>query len=175
MRWCWIDRFVEFESRRYAKAVKRASLEGNLIRDNFPPYHVMPRPLVIEGLAQTGGLLVCESKGFTTAVILAKVPKAEFFCEAYPGDLLTFTATIQDIRQEGANVRATSHIEDRLHADVEIVFAHVVTGRDGATPFDPRFFEQMMLDLGAFDLDREKEPAVAVGARVPGPSGTPVI
>jgi 3-hydroxyacyl-[acyl-carrier-protein] dehydratase len=175
MRWCWIDRFVEFESRQYAKAVKRASLEGSLIRGNFPPYRVMPKPLVIEGLAQTGGLLVCESKGFTTAVILAKIPKAEFFCEAYPGDLLTYTATIQDIRQEGANVRATSHIEGRLHADVEIVFAHVVTGPDGATPFDPRFFKEMMLRLGAFDLDREKEPAVPVGGRMLGPSESPVL
>jgi 3-hydroxyacyl-[acyl-carrier-protein] dehydratase len=174
MGWCWIDRFVEFESRQYAKAVKRASLEDKLIGGNFPPYQVMPKPLVVEGLAQTAGLLVCESKGFTTAVILAKIPRAEFFCEAYAGDLLTYTATVQDIRQEGANVRTTSHIEERLHAEVEIVFAHVVTGSDGGTPFDPRFFEQMMIRLGAFDLDRKKKPAVAVDAGMLGPSESPV-
>ena len=61
MRWCWIDRFVEFQSKRYAKAEKLVSLDGEFMRDHFPPYRFMPKPLIIEGLAQTGGMLVCES------------------------------------------------------------------------------------------------------------------
>ena len=51
----------------------------------------MPNSLVIEGMAQTGGLLVCEHNQFTEKVVLAKMPKAQFFCEAVPGDTLTYT------------------------------------------------------------------------------------
>ena len=70
----------------------------------FPRYPVLPNSLVIEGLAQTGGLLVCEHNQFTEKVILAKIPKVQFFCEALPGDTLTYTATIEYIKEEGAAV-----------------------------------------------------------------------
>ena len=65
MRWYWIDRFLEFESGRYAKAVKNVSLAEDHLHDHFPGYPLMPNSLVIEGLAQTGGLLVCEHSHFT--------------------------------------------------------------------------------------------------------------
>ena len=52
MRWFWIDRFLEFESGRYAKAVKCVSLAEDYLHDHFPQYPVFPNSLVIEGLAQ---------------------------------------------------------------------------------------------------------------------------
>ena len=109
----WIDRFLEFESGRYAKAIKYVSLAEDYLHDHFPQLPVIPNSLVIEGLAQTGGLLVCEHNQFTEKVILAKIPKVEFFCEAVPGDTLTYTATIEYINAEGAAVTATSHKGDR--------------------------------------------------------------
>ena len=75
MRWFWIDRFLEFESGRYAKAVKNVSLAEDYLHDHFPQLSRVPNSLVIEGLAQTGGLLVCEHNQFTEKVILAKIPK----------------------------------------------------------------------------------------------------
>ena len=36
MRWFWIDRFLEFESGRYAKAVKCVSLAEDYLHDHFP-------------------------------------------------------------------------------------------------------------------------------------------
>ena len=64
MRWYWIDRFVEFESGRYAKAIKNISLAEDHLHDHFPYYPMIPNSLVIEGMAQTGGLLVCEHNQF---------------------------------------------------------------------------------------------------------------
>lgn len=151
MRWYWIDRFVEFESGRYAKAIKNISLAEEHLHDHFPHYPMVPNSLVIEGLAQTGGLLVCEYNHFAEKVILAKIPKAEFFCEALPGDTLTYTATLEYIKQEGAMVGATSHKGDVLHAEAEIVFAHLDDSRTGAL-FDPEVFLRMMRLLGAFDV-----------------------
>ena len=78
MRWLWIDRFLKFESGKSARAVKNLSLAEDHFADHFPGYPVMPAALVLEGLAQTGGILVGEANGFQEKVILAKVPRAVF-------------------------------------------------------------------------------------------------
>jgi len=116
MRWFWIDRFLEFESGRYAKAVKCVSLAEDYLHDHFPQHPIFPNSLVIEGLAQTGGLLVCEHNDFTEKVILVKISKVQFSCHARPGDTLTYKAAIEQQNADGAVVSATSHIGDRLQA-----------------------------------------------------------
>jgi 3-hydroxyacyl-[acyl-carrier-protein] dehydratase len=149
MRWYWIDRFIEFESGRYAKAVKCVSLAGEHVHDHFPGYPMLPNSLIIEGLAQTGGLLICEHSKFTEKVILAKIAHARFFSAALPGDVLTYTTTVQYIKSEGAAVAATSHKNGQLQAQAEIVFAHLNAPGMG-TFFEPEDFLKMMNLLGAF-------------------------
>jgi 3-hydroxyacyl-[acyl-carrier-protein] dehydratase len=151
MRWYWIDRFIEFESGRYAKAIKCISLAEDHLHDHFSYYPMIPNSLVIEGMAQTGGLLVSEYSQFTEKVVLAKLPKARFYCDAVPGDTLTYTASIEYIRNEGAVVSATSHKGDILHAEVEFFFAHLNDQRVGSL-FDPESFLRMMRILGAFEV-----------------------
>lgn len=151
MRWYWIDRFIEFESGRRAKAIKCVSLAEEHLHDHFPRHPVVPNSLIIEGLAQTGGLLVCEHNAFTEKVILAKIPKVEFFCEAVPGDTLTYTTTIEYMKEEGAAVSATSHKGDVLQARADIVFAHL-NAPSLATFFSPEAFLTMMRLLGAYRI-----------------------
>ena len=76
MRWIWIDRFLEFQSGKSARAVKNLSLAEDHFADHFPGYPVMPAALILEGLAQTGGILVGEANDFREKVVLAKIPKA---------------------------------------------------------------------------------------------------
>jgi len=118
MRWIWIDRVIEFESGRRAKGIKNVTLAEDHLHDHFPNYPIIPNSLVIEGMAQTGGLLVCEHKEFVEKVILAKIPKARFYSEALPGESLTYTTTIEYISDEGAMVSAVSHKGEQLHAEV---------------------------------------------------------
>jgi 3-hydroxyacyl-[acyl-carrier-protein] dehydratase len=151
MRWYWIDRFLEFESGRYAKAIKNISLAEDHLHDHYPARPTMPNSLVIEGLAQTGGLLVCEHGHFREKVILAKIPKVQFFCEALPGDTLVYTATLEYIKEEGAAVKATSHKDGQLQAEAELVFAHLNAPWLG-TFFKPETFLHMMQMLGAFQV-----------------------
>jgi 3-hydroxyacyl-[acyl-carrier-protein] dehydratase len=153
MRWYWIDKFLEFESGRRAKAVKCVSLAEDYLTDHFPEYPIFPNSLVIEGLAQTGGLLVCEHHQFTEKVILAKLPKVHFHFHARPGDMLTYEASIEYLNSEGAAVRATSHIDGRLQAEAEIVFAHLNAPWLG-TFFSPESFLSMMRVFGAYRVGR---------------------
>jgi 3-hydroxyacyl-[acyl-carrier-protein] dehydratase len=154
MRWYWIDRFIEFESGRRAKAIKNISLAEEHLHDHFPGYPVMPNSLIIEGLAQTGGLLVCESGGFREKVVLAKVSRARFYAEAVPGDTLIYTATVGYIRKDGAMVGATSHKGDQLQAEMEIFFAHLDGEFQKKTLFQPGALLHMMRVLRAFEVGR---------------------
>jgi len=152
MRWYWIDRFVEFESGRRAKAVKNITLAEDHLHDHFPGFPIMPNSLVVEGLAQTGGLLVCESTGFEEKVVLAKLSRARFYSDARPGDTLTYTAVADDIRKDGAMVTATSHKGDELHAEMYIFFAHLDDSYQDKTLFEREDMLKMMRVLRAYDI-----------------------
>jgi 3-hydroxyacyl-[acyl-carrier-protein] dehydratase len=152
MRWYWIDRFVEFESGRRAKAVKVISLAEEHLHDHFPGYPVMPNTLIIEGVAQTGGLLVCEYGHFAEKVVLAKISKATFFGDAVAGDVLTYTTDVDYIKKDGAMVTGTVHREGELFAQMELVFAHLSAGHEDRTLFEPITFLKMMRMLGAFEI-----------------------
>lgn len=152
MRWYWIDRFLEFESGRYAKAIKNISLAEEHLHDHFPGYPVMPHSLIVEGLAQTGGLLVCEHGRFQEKVVLAKIPKAEFFDEAKPGDTLVYTAVVDYIHKDGAMVTATSHKGETVQAKMEIVFAHLDGDYRGTVLYEPEAYLRMMRTLRAYEV-----------------------
>jgi 3-hydroxyacyl-[acyl-carrier-protein] dehydratase len=63
---------------------------------------------MIEGMAQTGGILLGEHFKFEYNVILAKVPKVTFHSWACPGDQLIYTADLQDAKPEGGSVTVTA-------------------------------------------------------------------
>jgi 3-hydroxyacyl-[acyl-carrier-protein] dehydratase len=166
MRWIWIDKFIEFESGRQAKAIKNISLAEEHLHDHFPGFPVMPNSLITEGLAQTGGLLVGEANNFEEKVILAKIPKAVFHFPALPGDTLVYTATLLDLNENGAMVSATSHVGDRLQAEMEIVFAHLADDGRARILFEPKNFVFTMKLLGVFDVGRSSD-----GTRLKEPPG----
>ena len=125
MRWFWIDRFVEFESGVRARAIKNVTLAEDHLHDHFPAYPVMPGTLMIEGMAQTGGILLGEMSGFDALIILAKIPKVVFHGLAGPGDTLVYDAKVVDSNDQGGMVECTARAGERLVAEIEIVFARI--------------------------------------------------
>lgn len=131
MRWFWIDRFVEFDKGRSAKAVKNVTLAEEHLHDHYPGFAVMPGSLMLEGMAQTGGILLGQTHDFRHMVILAKVPKLVFHGWVVPGDTLIYSAKLLDVRDEGGSVEVTAHVGEKLVAEAEIVFAHVDQSASG--------------------------------------------
>src|SRR5688500_9859559 len=68
MRWFWIDRFTEFERGRRAVSIKTVSMAEEQLDDYSPGFAFMPASLIIEGMAQTAGLLIGEMEGFSQRV-----------------------------------------------------------------------------------------------------------
>ncbi len=125
MRWIWIDSFVEFESGKRAAAVKNVTLAEEYLHDHFPGFPVMPAVLLIEGMAQTAGILVGEAKGFTENVILAKIRNAEFDDFAVPGDQIRFEAVLENMDDGAAATSGTVFKNGRAMGRVDLVFSHV--------------------------------------------------
>jgi 3-hydroxyacyl-[acyl-carrier-protein] dehydratase len=128
MRWFWIDRFVEFQSGSHARAIKNVTLSEEHLHDHFPGFPVMPGSLIIEGLAQTGGILLGEVSHFENLIVLAKIPKMAFHSCVCPGDTLSYDVKLLDARDDGGIVECTACVGDRLVAEGEIVFARIPRG-----------------------------------------------
>lgn len=152
MRWWWIDRFLEFQSGTYAKTVKNISLAEEQVDEYMPGYPVMPNSLIIEGLAQTGGLLVGQLSDFKRSVVLAKVSKAKFHFCASPGDQLVYTATLDRIEPEGALVCCTVRCGDQLQAEIELYFAYFDNRGLQRGQFVPADFLRMMRVFKLFEV-----------------------
>jgi 3-hydroxyacyl-[acyl-carrier-protein] dehydratase len=162
MRWFWIDRFTEFESGRRAVAVKNISLAEEHLHDHFPGTPLMPHSLVIEGIAQTGGLLVGQWSDWRERVVLAKITKAVFHAYARPGDMLTYETNILDINSDGALTSSTASLrraesaEQELFAEVEMFFAHIPASKDHEL-FVAGDFATMLRSLRIFDVGRDAD------------------
>ena len=129
MRWIWIDRFLEFKPGRSARACKNVTMAEDVLAEHFPGYLVMPASLILEGLAQTGGILVGEANDFREKVVLAKIPHARFHREALAGEQLVYDTEILHMRPEGAAVEGKATANGELVAEAEIFFAHLDQSR----------------------------------------------
>lgn len=125
MRWIWIDRFEEFESGRRAVAIKNVTLAEEHLHDHFPGFPVMPASLLIEGMAQTAGILVGEARGFAEKVILAKIKRAVFHQLVRPGQQIRHEAVIEQLTDSAASTQGRILCDGELVGEVDIVFSHI--------------------------------------------------
>lgn len=148
MRWIWIDKFVEFESGRRAVAVKNISLAEEHLHDHFLGYPIVPVSLMIEGMAQTGGILVGEARNFQEKVILAKINRALFHDIVCAGDQLRLTAEVENLAQEAATIVGTIDCGDKHIADINLMYSHIDQNMTGLEfPEENFVFNRQFMDL----------------------------
>lgn len=131
MRWIWIDRFEAFESGRRAVAVKNVSLAEDHLHDHFPGFPVMPASLMIEGMAQTAGILVGEARQFSEKVILAKLKRASFDRLVLPGQTVRYEAVLEHLTDAAAGTTGLVWLGDEQIGQVDIVFSHIDQNMSG--------------------------------------------
>jgi len=136
----WIDQIVLHEPRRRMVAVKNVTLAEEHLHDHFPAtvahpdaQPVMPACFIVEGMAQTAGILVGSVNNFKEKVILAKVVKATFERDVQPGRTLRYDATLERIDSGGAST--TGIVAMRSHAPgdnewqeigaIDLMFSHI--------------------------------------------------
>src|SRR5688500_6708727 len=126
MRWIWIDKFVEFTPRTSATTVKNVTLAEEHLHDLYPDFPIVPHSLLVEGFAQTAGILVGEARNFAEKVILAKVGRATFHRLVRPGDTITYAAKIVQLSEQGASIDGKVTVgSGELVAEIELMFSHI--------------------------------------------------
>ncbi len=161
MRWFWIDRFVEFISGQRCAALKCVALDEEVLDEYLPGFPVLPSSVMIEGLAQCGGILIAESQDFAKRVVLAKVSSAVFYTPAIPGDQLVYRAVLDSVQNDGAVAHGTIHRGEELLAEVQLMFAFLDDSRFGTqmlfAPDDLRCMLQLMR-LYEVAVDQDGQP-----------------
>jgi len=153
MRWFLIDRILELEKGKRCRALKNIALGADFLQDHFPYFPVMPNALIIESIAQTGGILVGHINNFKYKVILAKVEKAVFSKMVRPGDQLIVEAEIVEARDEGYRVIGKVKVDDKEVATVKLMFLNLIDEK-GPWPKDNFVFNEKFLSL--FELEKNE-------------------
>jgi len=125
MRWIWIDKFIDFESQKHAVAIKNVSLAEEHLHDLYPAFPIVPHSLIIEGMAQTAGILVGEARNFAEKVILAKIGRATFHRLIRPGETIEFHTAIEQLNEQGASTTGTVKVGEEVVAEIDIMFSHI--------------------------------------------------
>src|SRR5204863_4943577 len=124
-RWSWIGKCTEFTPRASATAVKNVSLAEQHLHDLFPAFPIVPHSPLIEGMAQTAGILVGEARNFEEKVILAKIGRATFHRLVRPGETIVYRATIEQLSEQGASISGRVTVGDELVAEIDLMFSHI--------------------------------------------------
>jgi len=127
MRYLLIDRITALEPPERATAVKCVSLADDVFLDHFPGHPVMPGALILEALAQLGGVLVeaaMRARGRRDLhALLTMADRAKFRHLVRPGDRMVLEATALRVSEDGGQVRGVALVEERRVAEAELSFA----------------------------------------------------
>jgi len=158
MRWIWIDTFVEFVSGQRASAIKNVTRGEDCLDGHFPGYPVFPQTLMIEGMAQTAGILTGEARGFDHNVILAKIRKARFDDFAQPGDQLRYDAVLDSIDEQAAVTSGIVYKNDERIGQVDLIFSHLPGKTIPGLPEENFVFTEQFMSLLATFRARPTKP-----------------
>jgi beta-hydroxyacyl-ACP dehydratase FabZ len=117
-----VDRIQEIVCNEYAIGLKNVTLNEPFFQGHFPHHRVMPGVLVIEAMAQVGGVLVY----YSDTVALGKTPlftgidRGKFRRQVVPGDQLIMRLEV--IRRRGPvwRVRGRAFVDKVLAAEAEL-------------------------------------------------------
>ena len=123
-----VDRVIELEPHKRIRAIKNVTINEPFFQGHFPGHPVMPGVLVVEAMAQVGGLLTQLSLEETLEksgklFYLVKVDKARFSKMVVPGDQLDIEVILKRTIRNMAMYECTARVDGKVAASAEILCA----------------------------------------------------
>lgn len=144
MRWLLIDEFIEIRKGSYAQAVKNVTRSDDALTDSFPAFPMMFPSLMLEMMAQVGGVLAGVTMNFAKEVVLAKISDAEFLKRILPPSTLEITGHLLDLGDDAARTSCEISCRGERIAKADIffgLFESLDIKRGSSVVFSPNFME----------------------------------
>ena len=123
-----VDRVIELEPNKRIRAIKNVTINEPFFQGHFPGHPVMPGVLVVEAMAQVGGLLtqlsLAEAPEKSEKLFyLVKVDNARFSKMVVPGDQLDIEVILKRTIRNMAMYACTASVDGKVAASAEILCA----------------------------------------------------
>lgn len=120
-----VDRIEELEEGERIVGIKNVTMNEEFFQGHYPGHPIMPGVLIVESMAQVGGLLMLNNLDNPEDKLpfFAGIDKARFRRPVVPGDRLRIECKVLKMRGRIAKIRAKSHVEDQVVAEAELMFA----------------------------------------------------
>ncbi|HYL81377.1 MAG TPA: 3-hydroxyacyl-ACP dehydratase FabZ family protein, partial [Candidatus Acidoferrum sp.] len=122
MRFLLVDRILRLEQGKEAVVLKNVSNSEDFFADHFPGRPVMPGCLILESCDQAARLLLASSSGFRRLPRLEQIANGKFRYFVQPGDSLQVHVRVLSQNPQGATVRASASVGDRLVAQASLEY-----------------------------------------------------
>jgi 3-hydroxyacyl-[acyl-carrier-protein] dehydratase len=122
-----VDRVLEMDLERgFILAQKNVTINEAFFQGHFPGTPIMPGVLILEALAQAGGILVhLKGSDKEKIAVLLNVNHAKFRQPVKPGDVLHLRGEGLHFSNKGGRIKAEALVNDKVAAEAEIGFVFV--------------------------------------------------
>jgi 3-hydroxymyristoyl/3-hydroxydecanoyl-(acyl carrier protein) dehydratase len=145
VRWDLIEKFDVLKKGQFSLARKSFTGKEDFFPEHYAGRPLVPEPLLIEMIAQAGGVLFGVELGFKKEVVLVKVENALFFKAVAPPCEFTIEAKLEDAHEEGAWIYGCVKQGHERVAEAKIMLAAVdslVEGQNGKIIFSEKFLKE---------------------------------
>jgi UDP-3-O-[3-hydroxymyristoyl] N-acetylglucosamine deacetylase/3-hydroxyacyl-[acyl-carrier-protein] dehydratase len=117
-----VDRILELEDRKRVVGIKNVTINEPFFIGHFPGHPIMPAVLIIEAMAQTGGVMLLNTVDDPRKylVYFTRVDKAKFRRPVLPGDQLRFELELKTLRRGMCTMQGFAYVDGKLTAEAEL-------------------------------------------------------
>ena len=118
-----VDRILELEPGKRIVGLKNVTMNEPFFVGHFPNYPVMPGVLIIEAMAQTGGVLALrdETIGSNKLVLFASIENAKFRRPVLPGDQLRLELEVLQRHTSFARMKGKALVDGKVAAQAVLI------------------------------------------------------
>jgi UDP-3-O-[3-hydroxymyristoyl] N-acetylglucosamine deacetylase/3-hydroxyacyl-[acyl-carrier-protein] dehydratase len=118
-----VDRITHIEEGQSIEGIKNVTINEPFFQGHFPGHPIMPAVLIIEAMAQVGGLLLLNSVEDPTDKLMyfMGIDGARFRRPVTPGDQLRFKVTLLKLKGTISKMRGEAFVEEQLVAEAELL------------------------------------------------------